>query len=66
MVTRVREMIRSPLHIGVQWSFAIACSHYTNINLKTISEGFCPSYTDEELDRIEEDVTSLARNLAVD
>ena len=29
-----------------------------------ISEGFCPGYADNELDRIEEDVAPFARDLA--
>jgi hypothetical protein len=30
---RVREMAKWALHLGVQQSFAIACSHYENIDL---------------------------------
>ena len=44
------------MHTGVHLVFAIARSHYININLPMISEGFAPSYTDAELDEIEKEV----------
>ena len=46
-------VVREALHTGVHRAFAIARSHYINIDLPVISEGFTPSYTDAELDEIE-------------
>ena len=44
-----REMARDALHFGVHWSFVIARSHYENIDLETMSQGFTPGYSDAEL-----------------
>ena len=44
--------------------FAIARSHYSNIDLPVISEGFAPGYTDAELDEIEKEAEPPARGLA--
>ena len=49
-------MARGVLRFGVHRSFAIARSHYENIDLATMSQGFAPIYTDTELDVIEEEV----------
>lgn len=57
---RVREMATEGLHIGVQCSSAIAHSHYEDINLDLMSEGFTPGYSAEELHQIEADVAPLA------
>jgi hypothetical protein len=54
-------MTRHALHFCVQRSFAIIRSHYENINLSTISQGFAPSYTQDELEEIEEMVAPLRR-----
>ena len=48
-------MVRGVLHFGIHRSFVIACSHYENIDLATMSQGFAPIYTDVELDIIEEE-----------
>ena len=48
------------LYIGVHHAFAIARSHYININLPVISEGFMPSYTEAELDEIDKEVAPVA------
>ena len=40
--------------------FAIARSHYINIDLSVISEGFTPGYTNTELDEIEKEATPPA------
>ena len=53
---RAHEMVRDALRIGVHWSFVIAHSHYENIDLATMSQGFVPIYTDAELDDIEKEV----------
>ena len=49
-------MARGALRFGVYKSFAIAHSHYENIDLATMSQGFTPIYTDAKLDVIEEEV----------
>ena len=51
-----RDMTRGALHFGVHRSFMITHSHYENINLAMMSQGFVPIYTDVELDVIEEEV----------
>jgi hypothetical protein len=42
----------------------ITCSHYENIDLQAMSQGFAPGYDDAELDQIEEKVAPLAQVLA--
>lgn len=59
-----RDARRYALHFGVQRSIAIARSHYVDINLEELSQGFVPDYEDAELDKIEEEVAPLARTLA--
>jgi len=50
-----REMARNALHLGVHLWFAIARSHYENIDLATMSRVcFAPGYSEDELDEIEE------------
>ena len=44
--------------------FAIARSHYININLPMISEGFAPGYTNAEQDEIEKEAAPPAQDLA--
>ena len=53
---RARDMARGALHFGVHRSFAIARSHYENIDLAMMSQGFAPVYADAELDDIEKEV----------
>ena len=57
---RAREMVREALRFGVHRSFMIACSHYENIDLATMSQGFTPGYTEAELEEIEGSVAPLA------
>ena len=38
-------------YIGVHRSFAIVRSHYVNIDLATMSQGFAPVYTNIKLDK---------------
>ena len=45
-------------------SFVIARSHYENINLATMSQGFTPDYSDAELEDIEKEVAPLAQDLS--
>ena len=49
-------MARGMLCFGVHRSFMITRSHYENIDLATMSQGFAPVYTDAELDDIEKEV----------
>ena len=58
------DMARGELHFGVHRSFMIAHSHYENINLAMMSQGFAPVYTDTELDDIEKEVAPLAHDLS--
>ena len=53
---RAHDMARGVLRFGVHQSFMIAHSHYENIDLATMSQGFAPIYTNAELDIIEEEV----------
>ena len=48
--------MRDVLRFGVHRSFMIAHSHYENIDLATMNQGFMPIYTDAELDDIEKEV----------
>ena len=61
---RARDIARGPLRFGVHRSFAIARSHFENIDLATMSQGFAPIYTDAELDDIEKEVAPLAHDLS--
>ena len=53
---RACDMARGALRFGVYKSFAIAHSHYENIDLATMIQGFVPIYTDAELDNIKKKV----------
>ena len=53
---RTRDMVRGALRFGVHQSFTIAHSHYENIDLAKMGQGFAPIYTDVELDDIEKEV----------
>jgi hypothetical protein len=57
-------MVKRALHLGVQRSFAIAHSHYKNIDQQEMSQGFALGYDDAELDQIEEEVSPLTQVLA--
>jgi len=57
---RARTLAREDLYTGVHRVFAIARSHYINIDLSVISEGFTPGYTNTELDEIEKEATPPA------
>ena len=52
--------MRDALRFGVHRSFAIARSHYENIDLAMMSQGFMPGYFDAELEDIEKEVAPLA------
>jgi hypothetical protein len=45
--------MRQVLHLSVQWSFVITRSHYENIDLQVMSQGFVLGYDDAKLEQIE-------------
>ena len=59
------EMARDALRFDIHWSFMITRSHYENIDLETMSQGFTPGYSDAELEDIEKEVAPLADDLSV-
>ena len=61
---QVCVLAREALYTGVHRAFAVARSHYIDIDLPVISEGFTPSYTDTELDEIEKEAAPPAQDLA--
>ena len=60
----MHEIARDALCFGVHRSFTIAHSHYENINLATMSQGFTPVYSEAELEDIEKKVAPLAQDLS--
>ena len=60
---QARALARKALYNSVHRAFAIAHSHYINIDLPVISEGFTPGYTDAELDEIEKEAGLSAQDL---
>ena len=56
--------MRDALRFGVHRSFAITHSHYENIDLAMMSQGFALIYTDTELEDIEKEVPPLAHDLS--
>ena len=42
----------------------IARSHYENIDLATMNQGFTPSYSNAELEDIEKEMAHLAQDLS--
>ena len=55
-----RALAREALHTNVHCALAVARSHYIDIDLSMISEGFASGYTDTELDEIEKEAEPLA------
>ena len=49
-------MARGALRFGIPLSFVITHSHYENIDLAMMSQGFVLVYTDTELDNIKKEV----------
>ena len=49
---RALKIARDALHFGVHRSFAIARSHYENIDLATMSQGFMLGCSKAELEEI--------------
>jgi hypothetical protein len=52
----VHEIARLTLGFGIHHLFVIARSHYANIDLAAMSQGYVPSYTDAQLDKIKKAV----------
>ena len=48
--------MRGVLCFGVNRSFMIARSHYENIDLAMMSQGFVPGYSNVEMEDIEKEV----------
>jgi len=65
ITARVGQLEESAFHAGITQAFTVAHSHYEKeINLEVMSEGFPPTYEDDELDAIEKAVAPLAKSLA--
>ena len=64
MPQRVHAMGVASLRYGVLQTLAIARSHYENINLDALSQGFPAEYTDEELDGLEREAAPFATALS--
>ena len=65
IMARVGQLEESVFHTGITQTFTVAHSHYEKeINMEVMSEGFPPTYEDDELDAIEKVVAPLAKNLA--
>ena len=64
IMDQVREMARDALRFGVHRSFTIARSHYENIDLEMMRQGFALSYSNAELEGIEMEVAPLAQDLS--
>jgi hypothetical protein len=60
---RAHEITRLVLHFGIHQSFAIARSHYENIDLAAMGQGYVLGYTDTQLDEIKKTAASPAQNL---
>ena len=63
-VDGAREGVKEVLLHGVRRALAVTCSHYSNITLDELSQGFPVGYTNAELDEIEGEVMPFARTLA--
>ena len=61
---RACALARKALYTSIHRAFAITHSHYINIDLPVISEGFTPGYTDAELDEIEKETALPVQDLA--
>ena len=65
ITAQVGQLEESAFHARITQAFTVAHSHYEKeINLEVMSEGFPPTYEDDELDAIEKAVAPLAKNLA--
>ena len=62
-VEAARKVARDAVYTGVHHAFAIAHSHYVNIDLEELSKGYPGDYADAELDAFEEETAPFTRNL---
>ena len=60
---QAREITRDALRFGIHRSFVIAHSHYENIDLASMSQGFALGYSEVKLEDIEKEVAPLALDL---
>ena len=60
----MHEITRDALRFDVHRSFVIARSHYENIDLATMSQGFTPVYSNAKLEDIEKEVAPLVQDLS--
>ena len=58
------DIARGVLCFGINRSFTIARSHYENIDLATMSQGFMLGYSDAKLEDIEKELVPLAHDLS--
>ena len=58
-----RQAARDTVYTGVHHAFAVARSHYVNIDLEELSKGYPGDYADAELDAFEEETAPFTRNL---
>ncbi|RLN35456.1 uncharacterized protein C2845_PM03G33080 [Panicum miliaceum] len=59
-----QNTVNQALHLGVRRAFAVAYSHYVDIDLPELSQGFASGYEEEDLEQIENDIAPLTRALA--
>jgi len=66
ITARVGQLEESAFHVGITQAFTVSHAHYEKeINLEVMSEGFPPTYEDDELDAIEKVVAPLTKNLEI-
>ena len=64
IMDRAHNIARGTLRFAINKLFAITRSHYENIDLATMSQGFMPGYSDAKLEDIEKEVAPLAQDLS--
>ena len=65
ITARVGQLEENAFHTGITQAFTVAHAHYEKeINLEVMSEGFLPTYEDDELETSKKVVAPLAKNLA--
>ena len=58
-VETTHQAARDAVYTGVHHAFAVARSHYINIDLEELSKGYPGDYADAELDAFEEEIAPL-------
>ena len=61
IMNRVHDIARGTLRFGINRLFMIARSHYENIDLAMMSQGFAPGNSEAELEDIKESVAPWHR-----